>query len=129
LSQITQNSPQSQLGVQSKIGTFNDNFDFSKFESLLQNRMKSRKGRKVRPKSKIVIAILEACRTPSVEHWIMIKARLGYETFWSHMNRLLTEGKMTSISEHEATKGSRIRTYYSVTGEGLQYLEQLKASA
>jgi predicted transcriptional regulator len=89
--------------------------------------MKSRRGRKVRPKSKIVIAILEACRTPSVEHWIMIRARLGYETFWSHMSRLLSEGKMVSITEKEVSKGSRSRTYYSVTGEGLRYLEKLKA--
>jgi predicted transcriptional regulator len=103
--------------------------DYSSFDRLLQTRMKSRRGRKVRPKSKIVIAILEACRTPSVEHWIMIKARLGYETFWSHMSRLLSEGKMISITDQDTSKGSRARTYYTVTGEGLRYLEKLKSSS
>lgn len=102
--------------------------DYSSFDILLRSRMKSRRGRKVRPKTKIVIAILEACRTPSVEHWIMIKARLGYETFWSHMSRLLSEGKMISTTETDVSKGSRSRTYYSVTGEGLRYLEKLKST-
>ena len=43
------------------------------------------------------------------------------------MSRLLSEGKMVSITEREPSKGSRSRTYYSVTGEGLRYLEKLKA--
>lgn len=59
----------------------------------------------------------------------MIKARLGYETFWSHMSRLLSEGKMVSITETEASKGARSRTYYTVTGEGLRYLEKLKSQS
>jgi len=102
--------------------------DYSMFDAFLRTRMKSRRGRKVRPKTKIVIAILEACRTPSVEHWIMIKARLGYETFWSHMSRLLAEGKMVSLTEQDNSKGARARTYYTVTGEGLRYLEKLKSA-
>ena len=100
--------------------------EYSNFDSLIQLRMRSRKGRKIRPRSKILIAILEACRTPSVEHWIMIKARLGYETFWMHVNRLLNEGKLM-LFRNEDDLSARSKTYYTVTQEGLQMLEDLKS--
>jgi predicted transcriptional regulator len=94
-------------------------------DSLIQLRMRSRKGRKIRPRNKILIAILEACRTPSVEHWIMIKARLGYETFWMHTNRLIEEGKMM-CSFGDQRQGSKSKTYYSITKDGLIMLDQLR---
>ena len=98
---------------------------YARIDSLIQMRMRSRKGRKIRPRSKILIAILEACRTPSVEHWIMIKARLGYETFWKHMNSLLEEGKMI-CSFGDQKQGGKSKTYYSVTEDGLLMLERLQ---
>ncbi|MHB1907430.1 MAG: winged helix-turn-helix domain-containing protein [Nitrososphaerales archaeon] len=99
--------------------------EYATFDRLLELRMRSRRGRKIRPRNAILIAILEACRTPSVEHWIMIKARLGYETFWTHMNRLINEGKMICSSD-EQKRGAQGRTYYSLTQEGLLFLEKLK---
>lgn len=95
------------------------------FDSLIQSRMRSRKGRKIRPRSKILIEILEACRTPAIEHGIMMKARLGYETFWNHMNRLLEEGKMI-CSPSTQNRGGKAVTYYSITPDGLQMLEELR---
>jgi predicted transcriptional regulator len=96
-------------------------------DELIQSRMRSRKGRKIRPRSKILIAILEACRTPSVEHWIMIKARLGYETFWTHMNRLLDEGKMIcSFVGDQRYGGGKSKAYYSITKDGLSMLDELR---
>jgi predicted transcriptional regulator len=99
---------------------------YSSFDSLIQMRMRSRKGRKIRPRNKILIAILEACRTPSVEHWIMIKARLGYETFWMHVTRLLNEGKV-ALFRNEDGVGAGSKTYYTLTSDGLQMLEKLKS--
>lgn len=95
------------------------------FSSLVQTRMRSRKGRKIRPRKRILIEILEACRTPAIEHWIMIKARLGYETFWTHMNNLLKGGKMI-CSVGDRKRGTKPVTYYTITQEGLQMLENLK---
>jgi predicted transcriptional regulator len=95
------------------------------FDSLIQSRMRSRKGRKIRPRSTILIEILEACRTPAIEHWIMIKARLGYETFWNHMNRLLEEGKMICSQISQNPRGKSV-AYYSLTPDGLQMLEKLR---
>ena len=89
---------------------------------MIKSRLRSRKGRTVRSKDTIQIAILEACKTPSVEHWIMIKARLGYETFWSHTSRLLKDGMMSCLTE-----SGRGRTLYSVTDKGLRFLERLKS--
>jgi predicted transcriptional regulator len=117
----------------SSLGTFErrapdparDPEPYSNFESLIQSRMRSRKGRKIRPRNKILIAILEACRTPSVEHWIMIKARLGYETFWMHTNRLLQEGKMI-CSFGDQKQGGKSKTYYSITEDGLLMLDKLR---
>ena len=107
----------------SRIAGF-DKVNWSKFDLLIKNRLRSRKGRTVRSQNTIQMAILEACRSPSVEHWIMIKARLGYETFWSHTTQLLKEGMMDRLVE----KG-RGRTLYSITEKGLRLLERLKSSS
>lgn len=104
-----------------------DDFEFDKerFEALIQSRMRSRKGRKIRPRNRILIDMLEACRTPAIEHWIMIKARLGYETFWMHMNNLLQEGKMI-CSLSRQNRGGKPLNYYSITPDGIHMLEKLK---
>ena len=90
---------------------------------LLQNTTEKirKRARIVRSQNEIIIAILEACRAPSVQHWIMIKARLGYETFWTHMNRLLDENMLKCSSEGK-------KAVYSVTEAGLNLLEKLVAS-
>ena len=67
----------------------------------------------------IIAAILDACRTPSVQHWIMVKARLGYDTFWKHMNELVSLGMMNTLSE-----GSK--TLYSINEKGLNMLQELE---
>lgn len=67
----------------------------------------------------IIVAILDACRTPSVQHWIMVKARLGYDTFWKHMNELVSLGMMNTLSE-----GSK--TLYSINEKGLNMLQELE---
>jgi predicted transcriptional regulator len=81
----------------------------------------AKRSRIVRSQNQIIVAILEACRTPSVQHWIMIKARLGYETFWTHMNRLLNEDMLRCFLLDK-------KTVYSVTEAGLSLLEKLRAS-
>lgn len=68
----------------------------------------------------IETSILDSCRTPNVQHWIMLKARLGYDTFWKHMNYLLTTGLM-----EERNEGNR--TVYQTSAKGLQLLEKLSA--
>ncbi len=78
----------------------------------------SRRKKAVRSQRDIVLAILEACRTPNVQHWIMVKARLGYETFWNHMNRLLSMGMMDELNEGN-------RTMYKVNAKGLDFLSYL----
>lgn len=55
----------------------------------------------------------------------MIKARLGYETFWNHMNRLLEEGKMI-CSQISQNQGGKAVNYYSLTPDGIQMLEKLR---
>jgi predicted transcriptional regulator len=100
--------------------------DYSNLDALIQLRMRSRKGRKIRSRNKILYAILEACHSPAVEHWIMIKARVGYQSFVKHMDRLLSEGKVSS-SRYSDEHGRRT-TYYTLTNEGLQMLEKLKNS-
>jgi predicted transcriptional regulator len=67
------------------------------------------------------MAILEACRTPTVQHWIMVKARLGYDTFWKHMNMLVTAGMME-------TSNDGYKTLYYVNQKGLAFLDELEAS-
>jgi predicted transcriptional regulator len=87
-----------------------------KFPPLPSGPRRSRKA--VRSQDKIVAAILDACRTPTVQHWIMVKARLGYDTFWKHMNHLLSMGVMD-----ETIEGSK--TFYRINASGLALLDQL----
>lgn len=84
------------------------------FESSLH----SKRRRNVRPQSEITAAILEACRTPTVQHWIMVKARLGYDTFWKHMNELVSLGMMNTIQDGH-------KTLYSINQAGLNLLQKL----
>jgi predicted transcriptional regulator len=72
----------------------------------------------VRSQSEIEASILESCRTPNVQHWVMVKARLGYDTFWKHMNLLLSSGLMD-----ERNDGSK--TLYQTSAKGLEMLEKL----
>ncbi len=80
---------------------------------LQEHIRRSRKA--VRSKREIDLAILNSCRTPNVQHWIMVKARLGYDTFWKHMNTLLSAGVVNEQSE-----GSK--TLYQINAKGLQLL-------
>lgn len=81
----------------------------------------SRPKKPVRSKSTITRAILEACRTPTVQHWIMVRARLGYETFWHHMNDLLSRGMLESVND-----GSK--TLYKINAKGLNLLDSLETA-
>lgn len=72
--------------------------------------------RAVRSPESILVAILEACRTPTVQHWIMVKARLGYDTFWKHMDTLVSKGMMDTTSDG-------YKTLYTINQRGLKYLE------
>ncbi|MCL5068079.1 MAG: winged helix-turn-helix domain-containing protein [Thaumarchaeota archaeon] len=72
----------------------------------------------IRSQSAIELAILEACRMPTVQHWVMVKARIGYDTFWTHMSRLVSIGVMDEMDE-----GSK--TLYRVNALGLQMLDRL----
>ncbi len=85
--------------------------------SLSQRRQR----RTVRSQKSIMVAILEACRTPTVQHWIMVKARLGYDTFWKHMNMLMSKGMMEKSNDG-------YKTLYSVNQKGLEFLRDLEAS-
>jgi predicted transcriptional regulator len=100
--------------------------EYANLDTLIQLRMRSRKGRKIRSRNAILHEILEACHTPAVEHWIMIKARVGYQSFVKHMDRLLSEGKVTSSKSAEEN-GRRSTTYYTLTREGLRLLEKLES--
>ncbi len=95
-------------------------------ETLIHLRMRSRKGRKIRTRKIILMEILEACRSPAVEHWIMIRARVGYQSFVKYIDKLLSEGKVTSSRTGE-DNGRRSKTYYTLTNEGFQMLEELKS--
>jgi predicted transcriptional regulator len=104
-------------------------FDFRAspdLDTLIHLRMRSRKGRKIRTRKTILMEILEACRSPAVEHWIMIRARVGYQSFVKYIDKLLSEGKITSSRAGEEN-GRRSKTYYTLTREGLQMLEELKS--
>jgi predicted transcriptional regulator len=79
-----------------------------------------RRRRVVRPQKLIMAAILDACRTPTVQHWIMVKARLGYDTFWKHMNHLVSLGMMNTTNDG-------CKTLYSLNEKGLALLQQLEA--
>ncbi|MHB1867380.1 MAG: winged helix-turn-helix domain-containing protein [Nitrososphaerales archaeon] len=87
------------------------------FDSLVHQKKK----RIIRPQRLIVAAILEACRTPSVQHWIMVKARLGYDTFWKHMNELVSRGMMNTLND-----GSK--TLYSINERGLNLLQEIQST-
>ena len=81
--------------------------------------VRSRRKRAIRSQSSILTAILEACRTPNVQHWIMVKARLGYDTFWHHMNSLISQGMMETMYEGN-------KTLYRINAKGINYLEKLE---
>jgi predicted transcriptional regulator len=87
---------------------------FVSFDVLIHHR----KRREVRSQEVIMVAILEACRTPTVQHWIMVKARLGYDTFRKHMNELVSLGMMNTLDEGN-------KTLYSLSERGLSLLQQL----
>jgi len=55
-----------------------------------------------------------------VQHWVMVKARLGYDTFWKHMNSLLSAGLMDQRNEGN-------RTVYQTSSKGLELLQKLSA--
>jgi|SRR5579875_3352964 len=78
----------------------------------------ARRKKPVRSHNAIVRAILEACRTPTVQHWIMVRARLGYETFWHHMSDLISRGMMDTI--HDGSK-----TLYKINERGLELLDKM----
>ena len=54
-----------------------------------------------------------------MQHWIMVKARLGYDTFWKHMNELVSLGMMNTLND-----GSK--TLYSINEKGLNLLQELQ---
>jgi predicted transcriptional regulator len=87
---------------------------FASFDVLLHHRRR----REVRSQQVIMAAILEACRTPTVQHWIMVKARLGYDTFRKHMNELVLLGMMNTLSDGN-------KTLYSINERGLSLLQRL----
>jgi predicted transcriptional regulator len=87
---------------------------FGNFDFLMHNRRR----REVRSQEVILLAILEACRTPTVQHWIMVKARLGYDTFRKHMNQLVSLGMMNTLNEGN-------KTLYSLSERGVTLLQQL----
>ncbi len=89
------------------------NHSFVSFPGGLRHRKATRSD------NVIVLAILEACRTPTVQHWIMVKARLGYDTFWKHMNELISKGMMETSKD-----GSR--TLYKLNEKGLSELQKLE---
>ena len=91
--------------------------DYSNFE--LDLLVHQRRKRVIRPQRQIVTAILDACRTPCVQHWIMVKARLGYDTFWKHMNELVSLGMMETQSDGN-------KTVYSINEKGLNLLQTLQ---
>jgi predicted transcriptional regulator len=95
-----------------------DEDQFTKFPTLPALPQRRTNRRPVRSQNTIEAAILDACRTPTVQHWVMVKARLGYDTFWKHMNRLLSMGAMDETSE-----GSK--TLYIINAKGVELLEQL----
>ena len=89
-------------------------YGLGNFDVLVHHR----KRREVRSQEVILVAILEACRTPTVQHWIMVKARLGYDTFRKHMTQLISLGMMNTLNEGN-------KTLYSLSERGLSLLQQL----
>lgn len=78
-----------------------------------------RRKRPNRSQNAITLSILEACRTPCLQHWLMIKARLGYNSFVSHVDSLIDEGMIKVMNE-------RNRVFYSITQQGLVFYDRLK---
>lgn len=91
-------------------------FPSGRFEALLKSRPK----KPLRTQNAIVTAILEACRTPCVEHWILVKARIGYSTFQAHMDELISNGML------EMTRDGN-KTLYRLNAKGLGLLNTLTA--
>jgi predicted transcriptional regulator len=87
-------------------------------ESLVPLTARRNQRKAVRSQIEIEASILESCRTANVQHWVMVKARLGYDTFWKHMNYLLSNGLMD-----ERFEGSR--TLYQTSTRGLELLAKL----
>ncbi len=90
----------------------------SQFAAIVETPRRGRK-RFVRSQRMIVKAILEACRVPSPQHVIMMKAKLGYETFWMHVGTMLAQGLL------KEEKDDQRRSIYSITDIGLASLRQL----
>ena len=87
------------------------------FEALLHQKRR----RAVRSQKSITAAILDACRTPTVQHWIMVKARLGYDTFWKHMNNLVSLGLMNATNDGH-------KTLYSINVKCISLLREIESS-
>ncbi|MHB8565579.1 MAG: winged helix-turn-helix domain-containing protein [Nitrososphaerales archaeon] len=111
---------QTSVSAPQSVLTYHSPYAIEKLESLVL--VHSHRRRPVRTQNAIELAILEACRTPLVQHWVMVKARLGYETFWTHMNKLLSLGMMDETNEGN-------KTFYRVSSKGLEMLSQLDSSA
>lgn len=108
-------STQTVLGIpQSTVSAGFTFTGYGAFDLLMHHRRR----REVRSQQVIQLAILEACRTPTVQHWIMVKARLGYDTFRKHMNELVSLGMMNTLTEGN-------KTLYSLSERGLSLLQQL----
>jgi predicted transcriptional regulator len=108
-------STQSILGIpQPAAAGLSSISNFDSFDALMHHRRR----REVRSQQVILVAMLEACRTPTVQHWIMVKARLGYDTFRKHMNQLVSLGMMNTLSDGN-------KTLYSLNEMGLSVLQQL----
>jgi predicted transcriptional regulator len=107
-------STQTVLGIAQTPASASFSPTFGSFDFLMHQRRR----REVRSQQVILLAILEACRTPTVQHWIMVKARLGYDTFRKHMNQLVSLGMMNTLDEGN-------KTLYSLSERGLSLLQQL----
>src|SRR5271157_956109 len=105
-SRIAETSPTSM----DSMSPFSDGHGFS--PGSVDLRVRSKRKRVIRSQSSILTAILEACRTPNVQHWIMIKARVGNYTFWHHMNSLISQGMMEMMHEEN-------RTLYRINAKGI----------
>ena len=51
----------------------------------------------------------------------MVKARLGYDTFWKHMNNLVSLGLMNAVNDGH-------KTLYSINEKGISLLKQIESS-
>ena len=101
------------------MGSYIDGLGFSprSTDLLVHPRCKTAK----RSQSSIQTAILEACRTPNIQSWIMVKARLGNISFWHHMDSFISQGMIEMREE-------RSRTLYGISAKGINHLEQLETA-